>query len=240
MTNQILKKVIKDLGKFNKKDIIHFLAVDIENVQPIDFTGQKYNKNTDDQTVFLFINEHYQIVGLTTGIGFNKKKHDYILSLTGPRNWKHFSENAEYILAFTPEMRNYSVKQKYEEPSNRAALKARLREYKIKKYNSISDEQILNQARDLFVYLASQILTDDPELIRKGHVACWYVDNYHSLIKGLSETIQEFKERVKEVREREEETKYVGEFYKERLNTARVDLLNWIKIFNVKEMEKAI
>ena len=265
-TNQIVKKLFKKCDKFSKKDFVKFLKVDVETVEPIDFTGMKYDKNKHSECLFMFLDNNHKIIGFLLGNVHSEKfdkweNYSYGSDRVG-KNRKQMTEKADMILMFTPEMRNYSeIQNKKFKPAIikdsrtlKKELLCRLEQYKQNKYNNVDFEQVKDRAFQVMNVLVKAAFENDKEIINRAIKASGWSDSEHGFdsIRHFGddcrnlftrwEDVEKYKKQHAEMYPNEEiKGSYFNDYTLNYYNIAKVKIIFWYNlIINNVVIEKEI
>lgn len=144
-TNQILKKVVSNIHQYRKQQFVKMLNANIEMVNPIDFTNLKYQTANDLQTLFLFINDQFKVIGILQGATPDIKRFgDYLTNDPNKykpytQNWKQLQPISTYVLGLTANMRGFHIND-----NNRKDSKKTIRQHEIEywtKYHTKSTDK---------------------------------------------------------------------------------------------------
>jgi len=213
-TNNIFKKVVENLGNISKRDFLRFFQVDLKTVEPFYHIGG-YSKMYDNNT-FLFIDKEFKVIGMLkgnkwdnnqSGLEFYNPNHNNMYGGV-IKNWKNMKNLAYYILMFTPEMKmskqikslkvfnkDKELIEKNSKRNKQQDLNNRILSFRIRKYDSISHEELLTMSTQMMEYLVSIMFKPTefefykPEL-RK--IIGWHVDNQFSALEYLTKSIREY------------------------------------------------
>jgi hypothetical protein len=219
-TNQIIKRLVKRQGQYHKTSFIRFLHVDVQNVEPIDFTGMKYDRNKHEKCMFMFLDSELRIIGFLMGNQHDEKFCQYESYSNYDKiakNRKQMTEKAEIILMFTPEMRKweprsylreYAPMPKKDNKTYQVELEARLAKYKKSKHDSVSFEQVSVMAKEVMTTLVNAAFDNNQEIISRAVRVSGWSDREHGF-----DSIRHFNDECKNLMSRYEELQRTLERY---------------------------
>lgn len=259
MTNQLLKMMLSKIKKANnwdnkKQKLVEYLKVDVEKVQPIDFTNQKYKKADHENNLFLFIDKDMLLVGILNGNEWKKEQTQdfenyypypqYNVGRVVIKNRKNMEEKAAFVLMLTPEMRTKSPKQRIRSNSKftyKDDLKIRLTEYKKNKYERMPHDRVLSMVKEMVSGL-NEVLFDDEktkELLNRFRSVTGFYNDITYIVRSIVDAgvtyDKSYKEyhRVLEVFKKEAITE--SDFWirssKNDMDKAKLEIIKWYKLF---------
>lgn len=210
-TNIILKKMMVNTSKYQRRGLASNLSVNIENCYPISNPEMtKENKNN----LFIYLDKTFRILGFLKGYEIIKQYNDkYAVYTEYPKNRKNLLANAEYVLMFTPEMRTFKIKPKTKSKNEQPSIRERLHEYKANKYKNITNEQMQEIINSIIFKLNEDLFNNT--LSDKLINVVGYKRNTLDLLRDFTGIIQHYMWKQSEI---DREVKYrtsIGQEFKE-------------------------
>ena len=240
-TNKVLKKVVQGIDKYYKEDFIKMLSVNVEKVEPIDFTGSKYNKNEHSKAIFLFINENYRLIGILKGNEYDKKYYsNYCIEFKDsnyrdiPRNRKNLEAHSMIVLMLSESMRNFRIKGKQKvltekQKRERAAadLKKRLFKYKANKNHEVTFEQMQLIIKEIINKINKNLFNTDPEYIKfvqkisNGRDSLDFLRNFAGYVDRFLDAHKNYQRTVSSYG-----LEFADKYYKDEYESYKIFILN--------------
>jgi hypothetical protein len=162
--NQILKGMINKIWKEGRTYFIKKLHVDIENCNPINVKELKYTKD-QKENLFFFLDNNLKILMVLKGSEYKKEWSNYgAFPYDVPWNRKNIEPLSTYVLMITPEMikeyKPHKITSHRRSNTAKENLAIRLKEYKNKKNQMYSHEQMKEMITEIMSFLTANIFQD--------------------------------------------------------------------------------
>lgn len=256
-TNAILKQVVAHMSNGSKESFVRLLGADLQLVIPMDHTHINYRKQYDEDILFLFINNKFDVIGMLTGRKFDKKYESYMTyGETTPykyiaQNWKNLESCSKYILGLTPQMRKLRVKKKEKQiPKTelrqreilawterkyhygiKSTISSRLEIYKTKKHSNITHDQIMEKVKFINTKLIENLFAPkeiQEELHKKCKKIAWATSpKVSDLLRSFTNDLYDYTCKKTYLDESQGTDGYILNYRTEDYNKFKLVMLEW-------------
>lgn len=238
MLNNSLKSLKGALTSYQYQRLMSITGIDLNKSVAINFTNEKYDKNTQSNDIFLFI-KGKSLIGVLKGGAFDKDYKD-VISWEAYRNinqnWKNLKLNAETILRVSKDQLTYNASRRNNryrrQPSHKQLLQQRLEKYKASKNNNLSINDLkvmIQQSSQIITSLMLQPQNKQVEYMEGLKNILWWSSSTSNISVGFR-TISDHMERLMRIENSLNDQPFGRDYINEQLDKLKVEIVDFNKI----------
>lgn len=259
-TNYVFKRALRNINKrrmdrSSRKEFIKLFSVDVQNVEPIYFNGQKYSVKLHKNNLFLFLNRDFEIIGILKGSSWYKEWEKFE-NYSARKSWHNKDSKAviknrinmeaiaTHILMITPDMQIDFKKKHNSKPfprfiskdEARRKLNKRLYEYKLKKHESFNHNQIMDKTKELITLFTNSLFDKEKEkqlLAKKLSFRSSFINSVPNLIEDVARLSEKYWDNYQRLQKAKHV--YGNQWAKETVESIKIELISYFKAYLEEE-----